>query len=507
MNAQSMMWNHGNLTVSKHFDNGFYMQNNTDNTLRIIIRYFNRTIVNRMIGSREEARIVFPTKEVSRNYTNQLTVSVFYDTECYRIDLATLKNIAQRRYNAAVQRRRIKATFRTIFAVGEMTPEDWWTNKWSKRGNAFMDGVDTYEEFRRNGLSEAFIKYVNGEMRSNMYKKISKQFTGSNYTGAVVNNLEQLHELINSDIYFETQDLEEAAKLSFTFIDIDPIYRYGIDFDNGFRQAVDPDGDNITNMYDDCPNIYGDEKYNGCTREIYLKIKREQRRLRNIERKRGYPRAILSAEYVFADYRKSNQPSYNEKHFAERGYSVSYEKSLLIHKFTSSIKSSFLLGGLYRKNGFQYLKDKDDELNFFNQKEAYVSLGYGLLIGANKRTKFMIEPKYGMRLYNDLSAGNITLSGNDVEKDVFVEQDPKTNATYKSIRFRLLFGGNSRYSQSNNRINAHIPIALVFGISQYTSSPIIVNKLYSSGIVLKDNNLFVDPENQFFLSGGISLNF
>ena len=508
-NSQEMLWNHSSLTVSKHFDNGFYLQNNTDNTIKVIIKYYDKEICNSIVRAKKETKFKFPIDEVSINFTNNTTVSVFYDTECYETDLAYLNRIANSRYRAAREKREIKLAFRTLFSLGEaITPEDWWLNKASKTGNTFMDGIDTYEDYKKNGIDDAFINFAESTIRSEVNKGISEGITGSERIGSIVSNLQQISDLANSEIEFETRDLEEAAKLSFTFIDNSPIYKYGIDFNNGFRKAVDPDGDGISNKNDDCPGVFGTYEYGGCIKEIFVQKRKERRRIRRVNRKRGYPSAILYADYCIANYSQSSKMEYNSNSFSESGFDLGLKFPVLIHQISSGVKSSFLIGGNYRTNKFNYSKNQDENINFFNQRESYISIGYGLLFGANSRMKFMIEPIFGYQLYNNLKAGDFTLGGNDIEKDFFIFRNmADTKSIYKGLRFRLLFGGNATYYKSKNSINASIPISINFGVTKYNASPIEVNQKYQSNLLLEDGTEFEYPDNQLYLNFGISLNF
>ena len=225
------------------------------------------------------------------------------------------------------------------------------------------------------------------------------------------------------------------------------------------------------------------------------------------DRKKGYPRFMLGADYFYSSFASSQDPTYNSNTFKISGFSFNAKLPILIHKISPSIRGALVPHGSTRSSTFKYISGEGGVVKFFNEIYYNIGIGYGLLIGNNSKVKLMIEPTYGLVLNSKVKTGNFSIAGIKVEDDFFQIDNNDQKAFYKGLFTHIILGRSANYRKTSSGYSASIPICLSFGILRYDSIPITINPERASGIRLEGGRDYKYPDNSLNYHFGITLVF
>ena len=261
--SQKMYWDKKSLTISKILYNGYTLNNESDNTIKI-------KIYNGFVQDKEF--IIPPQGNCAITYSNYLdrytfsnySVHVFYDLECYNYDLEKINKIARQRISNAELKIFFKSLLRIVGLAEHSKNEN--MHEIGKISNNIAEVLDIYDEYNKNGFSKnTAFKIINilGIEKKSKWEKIA-------------DNLMSLYEYNVGSTNVNLKDLEMLAIELAAYVSDNSIFNYSIDYETQIRPVIDYDGDDVPNIYDECPNQYGLSKYNGCTKEYYKEKRKKQ---------------------------------------------------------------------------------------------------------------------------------------------------------------------------------------------------------------------------------------
>jgi len=263
LHSQSSSWNHRYLSINNIKDKSFSLRNDSDHTIKIKIFKYGESFKETVVGAGGYAYYTFPVSQFSATYLARFKVEVHYDEDCYEKDLRKLRSIANARKAAADRKQASQAGWRLLFGLAETAKEGSFWNNVGKFGNGAMDVGNIIQDIQDHGWANASLNALEGLARDKMIELAVPKHREQ----VVVKTLANLYDVTADATSYRTEDLEYNATVLMSLLRPDAHYTYGIDYDKTIQPVIDPDRDGITNSRDKCPNLFGEAKYQGCTRK------------------------------------------------------------------------------------------------------------------------------------------------------------------------------------------------------------------------------------------------
>jgi len=231
-------------------------------------------------------------------------------------------------------------------------------------------------------------------------------------------------------------------------------------------------------------------------------VETEQVKLKN-----GFPRVFIEANYLIGNYSFNDNRSYIKQNFRETGFEARLKVLFLFHRLKPNVKASLIGNMSFRAIDFNYKRSETVVVNFFDRKEVFYSLGYGIIIGSDPGFKFMIEPVAGFQTFNRLKSIDVTFDGNPLQEDYFLIDDPMDLKFYKGLFIKIFLDKSKLFNRRKRGLSSSIPLALNFGITSHKNPNVFINSKYAEEVTLIDGTSFEYPENLFYLHFGLSFMF
>lgn len=394
------------------------MRNDSDHTIKIKVFNHGQRFKETVVGAGGYAYYTFPITQFSASYLAGFKVEVHYDEDCYEKDLRKLRGIASARKSAAERKQASQAGWRLFFGLAETAEEGSFWNNFGKFGNGVMDVNNIIQDIQDNGWGDASLNVLEGLARDKMIELAVPKHREQ----AVVKTLANLYDVTADASTYRTEDLEYNATALMSLLRPEAHYTYGINYEKTIEPVIDPDKDGITNSRDKCPNLFGEAKYEGCTRKALRDKKkavaRANRRFRRSTLDYEVELSILPLNYgnPLNEFWKGNPeriylevPDQDEGEIADALWNTNMAANLkLMLPFRLKIFSGrdrLFIGGGYSGNYYDLTPDKD-----YSVRTALFSSSTGMGFDTKLPIAYELQQLHYDLTYR-IGIGNIAMLG------------------------------------------------------------------------------------------------
>ena len=443
--SQELYWNKDNLKISNIHYNGYTLTNSSDNTIKVKIYRNNFLEAEKILLPKVETQIDHEWEFNRFEFVNYY-IRIYYDLECYNSDLLYINSIANQRISNA----KMKENITTIFRLGAIVAENFGNESWQKAGkitNYILDFSDALDNYNQNGLSSEFRMYLEEKL---VKSKIANDIK-NRYINSIVRSVDVLYDYSVKNINVDLKDLENRVVMLSGCISDDYIISYNVDYDYSIRPFIDYDDDGVLNKYDECPNDFGDPKYNGCTQEYYKIKKRKQ--IYN-----AVPIYWLDIGYGWSEIRKIKDDSDFETDLKYSAFYSNLTFPFFKHKYSNHIFGTFGINinynyGTYKTdkikitttdNSGNVVKESVDSVKIKEHSFA-VGVSYNLIFKTGQTSHILLQPTCEIKAYSNQ------------QKNIFEQQKLYAGLKiYYQIRFvGGIFVGVKYQSNSISEIDFH----------------------------------------------------
>lgn len=492
--SQDFQWNSKDLSISNIGDNSFTLTNNIRNTIKIKF-YKNDQLLNTyLIRPLSELPLTYPNIDVfSKTVFSNYYFTILYDEDCYIKDLEYLQEVKRQRINDARNRRDNEFAGRTLLNLCEnYMKEGSFFQKLCAGSNKIIEGADFYKDYRENGLDMALQNKIEGYIKTKALDRID-----NNDIKTIITTLESFYSTYSKELNANTRDLDQLAITLLNYVSNKSYSTYTIDYEKTIRPIVDRDEDGIANKYDDCPNLPGTSKYNGCTKG-YVKDRRKE--ARKTRRSRDFKNFFFDINYSYADLGMLQDDTAYSKRLRNSGVYLNASLPFLQHNIGKS-KGCFMLD-INNIFGNTIIKDStininntgDKKINLFDAFTTYAGLSYAFMFNRKSNTSFSFSPKVGKIIYSSVKTKNLELQNGKIERDAFLIE--KNNSMYYEVQFRFF-----KKSPLNPTYEG---LGFNFGAKYFTNPKITPNARHNYNWTI-ENRKFKYPECSIMFYAGVSI--
>lgn len=494
--SQTLQWNSNYLTIGDVSKNAFTIFNSSDNSIKLKMRYSANYRSEVIIEPKSSKTFNFYPyiNEFSGESVSQISSSAYYDLDCYQRDMVLINRLAEERIRKANAVNNFKALLRIIGTTAQASDDPKWKNTGSGI-NAGVDFFETFESIQKNGLTQTIIDKIEDKLKGDPVDMAIDATLKNIYLNTIAKNLKILYDYSKNNVSVDLSDLQTYAYILSFFVSNNSLSNYNIDYYRTIRDVVDPDHDDITNIYDDCPNSFGYAKYKGCTKE-YLKQKKKS--IRQSKKRKDFYSFYFDVMYSYSPLGllEKDTSSYS-RHLINKAFYTNISIPVLQHNIGKSKGCIMLdvngrLGNTINKD--VTINDNntgEKKLNLFDDWTAYAGLSYAFMFNRHSKTSFIINPKAGRIIYSKIETKGLNYGNEPVKKDAFILS--KNSSMYADLMFRIVFRDNNHYG-----IN--------FGAKYYKNPAINKNTAYNYSW-LHNGKDFSYPKNSLMFYGGLSLVF
>lgn len=396
------------------------------------------------------SQIFYSNFILNKNQIDNIKFELYYDIECYYIDLELLEKERKKRledqgffdkaWNMIINNK--EAILRTGFVVfEELTNPNSTAGKFFRNGNKVIGYYDKLISIIKNGIIDTEIDEIKSKLKND---GIDKLFTDKEMRAAIKGLDTYISNYTPSSSDPDFSDLDKRAESLFLLCSNIMINECKLNFDRDFNPSIDEDYDKVLNIDDECQNCYGKAKYNGCTRLRWINNRRMKYEI-SVE--------VGTTFLNFYNYKET----YNQNILLENKYKTSKFDINTISPYYFRLTNSF---GTKRNSNL------------------------------NIPIQYYQSPKFKIEYITDLGGGNYSKETQflDVKNIEFLlgwETFPIGKKNFYNLRFNFEIGGRvSLYKHQNSTSNYNINNSNVLNTEGILRNSKQFNLLYGAGLTL-----------------------
>lgn len=399
-----------NLLSVSTTKNSYTFYNSNDFTIKI--KKVEKT-TNRIVGENLIPPKSFITynenSNIIRQYIENYNFGVFYDAECLQRDLNHINELKKQRIDSDKDLK-ILTNFinSTIVYISESEPNSV-KGKYAKKYLDLKSSYDRFKSWRESGVIETEIERykdkLSGEIINKLVDKNFSDFQNRAIAKGVID-----FALSDFETNTDLSDLDAKINSLISLSSNNRIKGYYLSYDEHFKSKIDIDGDWVNNDFDECIDIPGLEKYNGCTKKLFYN-----------SRKKTYELAIEGGVIPYVNYNYKNKDGFENIY---DNFSFQNSKFLRIINYFNTNKNNMFYIPLQYSFSEKYNGVLEEKVNSTTNtsyskmsfKSFDLNIGYLWKLFGNKsfNTCFTFEGGVNYSIFNitERKSGSFDTNGN-----------------------------------------------------------------------------------------------